>query len=216
MNDVVRADDADAGRLSQVIADAFIDLPPARWLIADPVARRDIFPGYFLIFVEHALATGVVHTTTDRVAVALWLFAGDGHDAGPADYEARLAAQTRPWTDRFIAFDAALDQCHPVGVPHHYLAMMAVRPDRQGAGTGAWLLRSYHSEIDKQDGAPAYLEASAPRGAVLYRPFNGQEWEELFLDLMAYLDPKGEGDNSMPGNRQHMPRRMGWRAGRSA
>jgi hypothetical protein len=62
----------------------------------------------------------------------------------------------------------------------------------------------------------ALEEASAPRGAVLYRPRSGQGWEELSLDLMADLEPKGEGDNSMPGNRQLMPRRMGWRAGGSA
>jgi Domain of unknown function (DUF222) len=62
----------------------------------------------------------------------------------------------------------------------------------------------------------ALQEATAPRGAALYRPRSGQEWEELFLDLMADLDLKGEGDNSMPGNRQLMPRRTGWRAGRSA
>jgi hypothetical protein len=55
----------------------------------------------------------------------------------------------------------------------------------------------------------ALAEATAPRGAVLYRPRSGQGWEELSLDLMADLDLKGEGDNSMPGNRQFMPRRMG-------
>jgi len=55
----------------------------------------------------------------------------------------------------------------------------------------------------------ALQEATAPRGAVLYRPRSGQGWEESSLDLMAYLDLKGEGDNSMPGNRQFMPRRMG-------
>jgi GNAT superfamily N-acetyltransferase len=168
MNDVIRADDADAGRLSQVIADAFIDLPPSRWLIADPAARRDVFPGYFLMFVEHALASGVVHTTDDRSAVALWLFIADGRNAGPADYAARLAALTSPWTERFARFDAVLDRCHPVGVPHHYLAMIAVRPDRQGAGVGASLLRSYHQEIDKQDAALAYLEASSERVRGLY------------------------------------------------
>lgn len=168
MNDVVRADDADAGRLSQVIADAFIDLPPSRWLIADLAARRDIFPGYFLIFVEHMLASGIVHTTADRSAVALWQFVGDGHEGGPADYEARLTALTRPWTGRFLAFDAALDRCHPVGFPHHYLAMIAVRPDRQGAGVGAGLLRSYHQEIDIAGGAPVYLEASSERVRSLY------------------------------------------------
>ena len=168
MNDVIRADDADAGRLSQVIADAFIDLPPSRWLIADPAARREVFPGYFLIFVEHVLASGIVHTTADRSAVALWQFMGDGRDSGPADYAARLAARTSPWTARFLAFDAALGQRHPAGIPHHYLAMIAVRPDRQGAGIGAGLLRSYHQEIDKRDAAPTYLEASSERARGLY------------------------------------------------
>ena len=43
---------------------------------------------------------------------------------------------------------------------------------------------------------------AAPRGAVLYRSRSEQRWEELSLDLMAYLDLKGEGDNSMPGNRR--------------
>jgi hypothetical protein len=33
---------------------------------------------------------------------------------------------------------------------------------------------------------------------------------------MADLDLKSEGNNSMPANRQLTPRRMGWRAGRSA
>lgn len=169
MNDIIRADDADAGRLSQVIADAFIDLPPSRWLIADPVARRDVFPGYFLIFVEHALASGIVHTTADRSAVALWMFIGDGDELRPADYDRRLAALTAPWTHRFVAFDATLDRCHPIGIPHHYLAMIAVRPDRQCAGTGAGLLRSYHQEIDKQNGVPAYLEASSDRVRGLYQ-----------------------------------------------
>ena len=63
-------------------------------------------------------------------------------------------------------------------------------------------------------GAP--YDLSAPRGAVLYRPRSGRGLEEISLDLMADLDLKSEGDNSMPGNRQHMPRRMGWRAGGSA
>ena len=41
--------------------------------------------------------------------------------------------------------------------------------------------------------------SAAPRGALLYPQ---RSWEELggrFLGLMADLDPKGEGDKSMPG-----------------
>jgi hypothetical protein len=40
---------------------------------------------------------------------------------------------------------------------------------------------------------------------VPYRPRSGQGREELFLDLMADLDLKGEGDSSMPANRQSCP-----------
>jgi len=50
--------------------------------------------------------------------------------------------------------------------------------------------------------ARAYLDIPAPRGAVPYRPRSGQGREEWSLDLMADLDLKGEGDSSMPGNRQ--------------
>jgi GNAT superfamily N-acetyltransferase len=157
---VVRADAADVDVLSQVIGGAFHDLAPSRWLIADPAARRAIFPGYFRILVEHAMASGVVHTTPDRTAAALWLPVGKDGPAQPPDYESRLAVATSPWTDRFLAFDAALDRRHPAGVPHHHLAILAVRPDRQRRGIGTALLRAYHQLLDHDAGVPAYLEAS--------------------------------------------------------
>ena len=46
--------------------------------MADPADRRAIFPGYFGLLVEQALAGGVVHTTADRDAAALWLPGGPG------------------------------------------------------------------------------------------------------------------------------------------
>jgi hypothetical protein len=60
---VIPATWTDAVAVSQVIAEAFHDLVPSRWLIADAAARRQIFPAYFRIFTDHALATGIVHTT---------------------------------------------------------------------------------------------------------------------------------------------------------
>jgi GNAT superfamily N-acetyltransferase len=156
---VIPADAADLDTLSQVIAGAFHDLAPSRWLIDDPAARREIFPGYFRIYVEHAMASGVVHTTPDRTAAALWIPVGEDGPSPPLDYDARLAVATSPWTARFLAFDAALDRHHPAGTPHHHLAMLAVSPQRQGQGTGTALLRAYHALLDDAD-APAYLEAS--------------------------------------------------------
>ena len=164
---VVRADVADLDTLSQVIAGAFHDLAPSRWLIDDPAARHEIFPGYFRIYAEHAMASGVVHTTPDRTAAALWIPVGEDGPAQPLDYDARLAVATSPWTGRFLAFDAALDRHHPTGVPHHHLAILAVSPQRQGQGTGTALLRAYHATLDKAR-VPAYLEASDLRTRQIY------------------------------------------------
>ncbi|HET9895787.1 MAG TPA: GNAT family N-acetyltransferase [Streptosporangiaceae bacterium] len=164
---VIRASETDVGVLSRVIAEAFIDLPPSAWLVSDPEARRALFPGYFRILVEQTLAGGVVHTTPDRDAVALWRYV-DGSDGGAdGDYAARLTAATSPWTERFVRFDGALESGHPSGAPHHYLAILAVRPDRQGAGLGTAMLDAYHQVID-ETGAAAYLEASHPRTRTLY------------------------------------------------
>ena len=41
--------------------------------------------------------------------------------------------------------------------------------------------------------------SAAPRGALPYSRFSREELGGTFLDLMPYLDPKGEGDQSMPG-----------------
>jgi len=165
---VIEADAADLDTLSQVIADAFHPLPPSRWLIADPAARRDIFPAYFRLCAEHAMASGVVHTTTGRTAAALWIHVGEDPAEHPADYGARLCATTGPWIDRFLAFDAALGRRHPAGVAHHHLAILAVRPDSQGQGTGTTLLRAYHQILDHDARAPAYLDAADLRTRRIY------------------------------------------------
>jgi hypothetical protein len=125
---VVTAGPADTDALSHLIAHAFFALPPSRWLIPGPAARRAIFPAYFRIYVEHALATGIVHTTPDRTAAALWLPTGTGLPGPPPGYGQRLAAVTGPHPTRFATFDATLERHHPTGTAHHHLAMLAVAP----------------------------------------------------------------------------------------
>jgi GNAT superfamily N-acetyltransferase len=163
---VTRASTADLDTLSQVIAEAFHRLPQSRWLIPDPAARRAILPGYFHLLAEHAMSNGLVHTTADRAGAALWLPPGAPE---PAGYPARLAAATGPWADRFWAFDATLDRHHPQNVPHWHLAILAVRPDRQGQGLGTALLRAHHDQLDRDAGTAAYLEAATQRTVRLYQ-----------------------------------------------
>jgi hypothetical protein len=66
------------------------------------------------------------------------------------------------------------------------------------------LFAPWRCKVNRRSTSPASLTrcantaAGAPRGASLY---SQHSWEGLggrFLGLMAYLDPKGEGDNSMP------------------
>jgi len=167
MTEAFQADSADLDQLSQIIAKAFADLPPSRWLISDAEARQDVFPAYFRLYLEHVLVHGTIHTTPERDTAALWLpIPGEPPPMSPG-YLPRLTAITWPWTDRFLRFDAALDAQHPVSVPHHHLAILAVHPRNQRHGVGTALLNAYHRELDR-DGEPAYLEASSPASRDLY------------------------------------------------
>lgn len=169
MSEIIRAGQNDVEVLGQVIAEAFFDLPQSRWLVPDPGTRRAIFPAYFQLAVEHAMANGTVQTTPDRDAAALWICVEHELPLPPADYLLRLAAVTGTWINRFVTFDAALEQHHPLGEPHHYLNILAVRPDRHGQGIGTSLLSAYHRHLDQTAGLPAYLEAADERTSCLYR-----------------------------------------------
>jgi GNAT superfamily N-acetyltransferase len=164
---IIEAQAADLDPLAAVIAEAFCDLPPSRWLISDQASRRKIFPAYFRILVQHALAHGVVHTTRQRTAAALWLPVPGEPAPQPPGYVPRLTSVTWPWTDRFLSFDHTLDTHHPAGTAHHHLAILAVHPSHQHRGTGTALLNTYHHELDQAHQA-AYLEAPSERNRDLY------------------------------------------------
>lgn len=169
MNEVIKADASDTKVLSQVITEAFFDLPPSRWLVSSQAARRVIFPGYFALAIENTLANGVVQTTPERDAVALWLYVDNAVPSPPANYLLRLAEVTGSWINRFVTFDAALEEHHPLDEPHYYLVMLAVRPGRQGRGIGSSLLRAFHGQADQTVGVPCYLEAATEQLGRFYR-----------------------------------------------
>ena len=165
---VERAVWGDANVMAQVIADAFFGLAVSQWLVPDPHARRAIFPGYFRIYVDHALGEGLVLTTPARDATALWIAVGSAGPSEPGErYHDRLAAATGAHLARFEALDRQFDTRHPAGVKHEHLAILAVRPDRQHLGIGTALMNARHAVLDR-DGTPAYLEASDPAKRDIY------------------------------------------------
>ncbi len=152
------ADDSVA--LAHVIADAFFGLAVSQWLVPGEDARRAIFPRYFGMYVDHALADGVVLTTPARDAVALWMPAGpDGPTELPEHYHDQLTALTGEHLARFEALDEAFGQHHPTGIQYEHLAILAVRPGRQRLGIGTAIMKFRHFILDRK-GTPAYLEAS--------------------------------------------------------
>jgi GNAT superfamily N-acetyltransferase len=186
----VPARPGDTGHLSQLIAGAFSPLNVSEWLIPDQDARREIFPRYFRMQVERAFADGLVQTTPDRAAVAVWL-PGSGPAAPPVGYHKWLAEITGPWVNRFHVFDAELDAHHPIGAEHHHLAILAVAPARQSQGLGTALLNAHHAALD-QLGVPAYLEASSERTRSIYLRQGYTDYGEPIV-LPGGMPLKGDG-----------------------
>ena len=72
----------------------------------------------------------------------------------------------RTWTGSWPSTSSSTGTTRP-GVFHEHLAILAVRPDRQGQGIGTALLDARHADLEDQ-GIPAYLEASDERTRRLY------------------------------------------------
>ncbi|WP_051386477.1 GNAT family N-acetyltransferase [Actinokineospora inagensis] len=165
MSVVTRAGLSDVDRCAGVVAASFASLPQTAWLIDTPADRVPVLAADFAIFVAHAVEFGHVDVLGDH-AVAVWFYR-DRELPAPADYDARVAAATGRYAERFHLLDAAFDGHHPVA-PHHHLALLAVEPGYQNQGLGVALLRHHHAWLDAE-GVSAFLEASTVESVRLYR-----------------------------------------------
>ena len=143
------------------IVAAFADDPVERWLYPEEAEYLEHFPR----FVEAFAGAGIVSPVEDFAAVAVWLPPGaepDGDAIGAVFTETVDPAKHE---DTFAVAEQ-MDAAHP-RFAHWYLPWLAVRPERQGAGLGAALLREGLARVDA-DGLPAYLETPNPRTIPLY------------------------------------------------
>lgn len=164
-----------------MLASAFADLAPSRYLVSDREARVQALAGQFAILAEHARKAGGITTAADnegRLEGAVVWFDYTTEPEPIHDYEERLQAVCGVHTDRFLAFDAAMEAHHPQK-PHRYLALVGTRPALQGRGIASALLDGICAELD-QDRTPAYLEAVSPRTAQLYARFGFVDAAEPF------------------------------------
>ena len=160
---IVLARPQDVNVLRRLIALSFHDLASSAWPIPDSDSRARLFPGYFRLFVAEAMAHGYVYTTAARDAVALWISVTHDGEPVPIDYDAKSAATTGRWADRFRLFDELLAKRHPAGLEHDHLLILAVYPGHQHQDIGSTLLATHHERLDGgASGRAAYLEAVMP------------------------------------------------------
>jgi GNAT superfamily N-acetyltransferase len=162
-----RATLRDASLVADLIAHAFLDLPPAVWLVPERTPRRRVLAGQFRILVEHALQHGHIDLTADDTGAAVWFARLSPAFPPPPDYVPRLEVACGRWTDRFLVMDDLFDHHHPTA-PHHHLAFLAVTPQRQRHGIGSALLERHHTRLDAL-GMPAYLETPTASNLEFYR-----------------------------------------------
>jgi GNAT superfamily N-acetyltransferase len=170
----------DLDKITNVLVEAFLATPDAVWLIPDEGERRTVYGRYCGALLEVALSDRsdgwFIHVTDDVCAVAVWQDYVEFETPPPDLYNEILNTACGRYADRFRLLDSVLAHHHPTA-PHHHLAWLGVRPDRQGRGLGSGLLRHAQQSMDA-DGFATYLVAVSPqardfylrRGYWLYHP----------------------------------------------
>jgi GNAT superfamily N-acetyltransferase len=158
---------ADLPAVIAVLAAALDHTEIAHWLVPDDDERVQVYRRYFALVAPWFSDNGTVYVTEDRSAAALWACVDGAFEPDIADYDQRLVRACGAATGRFVQLDLAMHAGHWAGLPHHYLAFLAVAPARQGQGIGTRLLHAHHQLVDR-DRLPSYLEATGQRNAALY------------------------------------------------
>lgn len=159
--------------VSVALAEAFQDDPVMGWLLPDADRRRDALRRFFALETRHVALPHGDSVAADgpegTLGAALVLPPGRWRmplraQAAHAPEFLRIFGRRLPHA---LGLLSSIERRHPRR-PHHYLAYLGVTPAAQGLGVGTRLLESLVERCDRER-LPAYLEASCPRNAELYR-----------------------------------------------
>ncbi|MDT7740931.1 MAG: hypothetical protein QOE59_9 [Actinomycetota bacterium] len=173
--------------VSGVLAAAFTDDPVFGWLLPDPPSRPAALRRFFTIEARSRalpLGSSVVATGDDGGILAAALVIPPGHTNQSVWFQVRHGlGYARVFGRRLARADRlqnALARVHPT-TPHVYLFAIGVRPVAQGHGVATAMLAPLLAQCDAE-GLPAYLEATTPRNARLYRRLGFETDDVLRLD----------------------------------
>ncbi|MBB5855910.1 GNAT family N-acetyltransferase [Amycolatopsis umgeniensis] len=155
-----------------VLSEAFHEDPVSVWVFPDDGRRAVALPIFHRAIARGALAAGGhIDVTGDLSGAVLWTPAG----AEDMDGEA-FAGLSREELGRLAALFELMEE-HAPGGEYHHAQFIGVRENAQRQGIGARLLRY---GLDRNGTVPAYLEASSPESAKLYRRLGFRDHGRVF------------------------------------
>jgi GNAT superfamily N-acetyltransferase len=157
------------GRLAAVLASAFVDDPPIRWVLKDHGGCRSMLERSFRLYLRRLwFKQDECYTTASVVGAIVWELPGHWK-VGVLDQLRLLPSMARingRLLPRILRALAVLESDHPAE-PHYYLPLVGVEPEWRGRGLGTALIRPILDRCDAEK-VPAYLEATTPRNRALY------------------------------------------------
>ena len=147
------------------IVSAFADNPVERWLYPDLQQYMTGFADFVAAFGTGAFDEHTAWGLDSFAAVALWYPPGAEPDGDTIAATLTRTVAPEKHDDTFSVLEQ-MNAAHPA-CDHWYLAWLAVRADRQGAGLGSRLLAPCLEIVDAGH-LPTYLETPNPRSVPLY------------------------------------------------
>lgn len=170
----------DVAALAPALAAAFDDDPVWRWTVPPGARRMDRLQRFFALELAHiALPDGTVWTDERRCGAVMAMPPGKWRM--PITQQARhlrgFASVFGTRTPRALGLLTKLESRH-LREPHVYLSYIGVAPEAQGQGLGRALTEPALADADAR-GLPAWLEASSPGSARLYRRLGFADVDEV-------------------------------------
>ncbi len=156
------------------LVQAFAEDPVAVHLFPDPAKRPAGMAHIFRMGLRYGQKYGRVDVIKSVGAVAVWIRPEYTTPSWTRMVKAGILASpfTVGWnaTRRMLRFEAFIEVCRrrTIGDPHWFLFCIGVRPDQQGQGLGAALIR-HGLQRFQATGVPCYLETANERNLAFYQ-----------------------------------------------
>ena len=176
---VARIEEEHGDEVAALVARAFQDDPLCVFACPNPDERARWLPWLFRGSVWRGFLYGVTLGTVGRldgVAITIGPGGGELREEQLAHFgygRGREAVGAGLWDRSTAALNAVFDTVdaalhRAVAVPHWYLDVLAVAPERQGVGVGSTLIRAVNVRADA-DGLPVALLTFQPRNLAFYQ-----------------------------------------------